>query len=136
MAVNIVMRVHITTVVDITETNARKHDTKLLQQQQANYLTVLQTVGLRVQLTPIACNTFVDDVSEFGFGSSIQDKQRYWQFTFLYDQEGAVTLDTLIDDFDLVPIITGLNDTAIITNSAFRTKHKADRNIIFKLSDN
>ena len=130
------MRVIITTVIDITETNARKHDDNLLRQQQANYLTVLQTVGLRVQLTPIECKTHVGDVSSLGFGSSIQDKQRYWTFEFTYDQEGAVTLDTLTDDFDLVPIITGLNDTANITNSAFRTKHKADRNIIFKLSDN
>jgi len=130
------MRVIITTVIDITETNARKHDDSLLQQQQANYLTVLQPVGLRVQLKPIECKTYVGDVSSFGFGSSIQDKQRYWTFEFTYDQVGAVTLNTLIDDFDLVPIITGLNDTAIITNSAFRTKHKADRNIIFKLSDN
>lgn len=130
------MRVIITTVIDITETNARKHDDNLLRQQQANYLTVLQTVGLRVQLTPITCNTFVGDVSEFGFGSSIQDKQRYWTFEFTYDQEGAVTLDTLTNDFDLVPVITGLKDTAPITNSAFRTKHKADRNIIFKLADN
>jgi hypothetical protein len=130
------MRVIITTVIDITETNARKHDNNLLRQQQANYLTVLQTVGLRVQLTPIECKTYVGDVSSLGFGSSIQDKQRYWTFEFTYDQAGAVTLDTLMNDFDLVPIITGLQDTANITNSAFRTKHKADRNIIFKLSDN
>lgn len=130
------MRVTITTVIDITETNARKHDDSLSRQQQANYLTVLQTIGLRVQLTPITCKTFVGDVSEFGFGSSIQDKQRYWVFEFTYDQEGAVTLDTLVNDFDLVPIITKLKDTASITNSAFRTKHKADCNIIFKLSDN
>lgn len=130
------MRVTITTVIDITETKARKHDDSLSRQQQANYLTVLQTVGLRVQLTPIECKTHVGDVSSLGFGSSIQDKQRYWTFEFTYDQEGAVTLDTLTNDFDLVPVITGLKDTAPITNSAFRTKHKADRNIIFKLADN
>ena len=130
------MRVIITTVIDITETNARKHDDSLSRQQQANYLTVLQTIGLRVQLTPITCKTYVGDVSSFGFGSSIQDKQRYWTFEFTYDQEGAITTDTLADDFDLVPIITGLKDTVNITNSAFRTNHRTDCNIIFKLSDN
>ena len=130
------MRVIITTVIDITETNARKHDDNLLRQQQANYLTVLQTVGLRVQLKPIECKTYVGDVSSFGFGSSIQDKQRYWTFEFTYDQEGAITTDTLVDDFDLVPIITGLKDTVNIKNSAFRTNHRTDCNIIFKLSDN
>tara|TARA_B110000211_G_scaffold224075_1_gene274765 strand:+ start:241 stop:633 length:393 start_codon:yes stop_codon:yes gene_type:complete len=130
------MRVIITTVIDITESKARKQDARLLREQQANHLTVLQTIGLRVQPTPIECKTFVGDVSELGFGSSIQDKQRYWTFEFTYDQQGAITKDTLIEDFDLVPIITGLQDTVNITNSAFRTKHKTDCNIIFKLADN
>ena len=130
------MRVTLTTVVDITETNARKEDDKLARNQQANYLTMLQTVGLRVNADPLKCETYVGDVSEFGFGSAITGKQRYWQFTFEHDYEGAVTQNTLIDDFDLVPIITGLNETALINNQAFRTKDATERNIVFKLSDN
>ena len=130
------MRVTITTVVDITQTNARKHNNRLLQQQQANYLTMLQTVGMRVQPSPLEVKTLVGDITKLGFGNAIQDKQRYWTFEFTYDQVGAITDETLLDDFDLVPIITGLDETANITNSAFRTRHKTDCNIIFKLSDN
>ena len=130
------MRVTLTTVIDITETNARRHDDKLARDQQANYLTMLQTVGLRVQPKPVLCDVNVGDVSDFGFGSAISGKQRYWQFEFEHDYAGAVTEQTLADDFDLVPIITGLNETALINNSAFRTKDNNERNIIFKLSDN
>lgn len=130
------MRVKIITVIDITETKARKEDDKLAKNQQANYLTMLQTVGMRVQPAPLEVQTLVGDVTEFGFGNAIQDKQRYWTFEFTYDQVGAITEETLLTDFDLVPIITGLNDTANITNSAFRTRHKIEKNILFKLSDN
>jgi hypothetical protein len=130
------MRVTITTVVDITETNARKQDDKLARNQQANYLTMLQTVGLRVNAQPIKCDVKVEDVTDKGFGSSITGKQRYWEFLFEHDYEGAVTEKTLEEDFDLVPIITGLQETAVISNHAFRTKDATERNIIFKLSDN
>jgi len=130
------MRVTLKTVVDITETNARKQDDKLARDQQANFLTMLQTVGLRVNANPLNCEVKVGDVSDFGFGSAITGKQRYWQFTFEHDYEGAVTETTLVDDFDLVPIITGLNETATINNHAFRTKDATEKNIVFKLSDN
>ena len=129
------MRVTLTTVVDITETKARKEDDKLSRNQQANYLTTLQTVGLRVNAVPLSCESKVGDTSKFGFGTAITGKQRYWEFTFEHDYEGAVTEQTLTDDFDLVPIITGLNETAHINNQAFRTKDATDRNIVFKLSD-
>ena len=130
------MRVTLTTIVDITETNARKEDDKLARNQQANYLTMLQTVGLRVNAEPLQCETHVGDVSEFGFGSAITGKQRYWEFTFEHDYEGAVTEQTLTEDFDLVPVITDLTETATINNRAFRTKDNTERNVIFKLSDN
>ena len=130
------MRVTITTVIDITETNARNKEDKLARQQQANYLTMLQTVGLRVNANPIHCIEKVGDVSDFGFGTAITGKQRYWEFLFEHDYEGAVTEETLTADFDLVPIITGLKDTAVINNHAFRTKDATEKNILFKLSDN
>ena len=130
------MRVTLITVVDITETNARKQDDKIARNQQANFLTMLQTVGLRVNAIPLKCITHVGDISEFGFGSAITGKQRYWEFTFEHDYEGAVTDQTLADDFDLVPVITELTETVHINNRAFRTKDNTERNIVFKLSDN
>ena len=41
----------------------------------------------------------------------------------------------LKDDFDLVPVITNLNETANIHNSIFCTKNPNDSNIIFETND-
>lgn len=130
------MRVTLTTVIDITETNARRHDDKLSRNQQANYLTMLQTVGLRVNAQPIKCVSTVGDVSDMGFGTAITGKQRYWTFVFDHEYIDAITYDTLANDFDLVPMITGLNETAHINNNVFRTKDAVDKNILFNIADN
>ena len=126
------MRFKLTTVVDITETNARRGDDKRLVNQQANYNTTIQTIGLRVNIQPLSCVSHVGDVSKFGFGANIKSKQRYWEFTFDNEYEDSLTLDMLESDFDLVPIITGLEETATI-NNLFRTKHPNDTNIVFKI---
>jgi hypothetical protein len=41
----------------------------------------------------------------------------------------------LEDDFDLVPVITGLSETAELKQAAFRTKDTRERNILFLLAD-
>ena len=127
------MRIMITTVVDITETNARRGDDKRHVNQQANYHTLIQTIGLRVNINPISCEQQVSNIDKFGFGSSIKGKQRYWEFMFEVDYEDALSLDMLVSDFDLVPIITGLDETAKITNNVFRTGHPNDTNIVFEI---
>ena len=130
------MRFIIHTVVDITETNARRGQAdKLSLDQQANYNTLLQTIGLRVNADPIELSQSIKDVSELGFGDAIKGKQRVWTFEFDNPYEGALSVDTLNDDFDLVPVITNLNETASIHNSIFCTKHPNDCNIIFTQID-
>ena len=42
------MNFNLFTKVDITKTNARRGDDPFKMKQQQNYLTVLQTIGLRV----------------------------------------------------------------------------------------
>ena len=127
------MRTVITTIIDITNTSARRGDDKLLVSQQANHNTTLQTIGLRVNVIPVLCEDKVGDVSKFGFGSTIKGKQRYWEFTFDVEVEDALTLDMLVSDFDLIPIITNLNETVSVQNNIFRTNHSNDTNIVFKM---
>lgn len=127
------MRIMLTTVVDVTETHARRGDEKKLINQQANYNTMIQTIGLRVNINPVSCISVVSDVSKLGFGSSIKGKQRYWKFTFDIEYEDSLTADMLASDFDLVPVITQLDDTAKITNNIFRTNHPNDTNIVFEI---
>lgn len=130
------MRFIIHTVVDITETNARRGQAdKLSLDQQANYNTLIQTIGLRVNADPINLTESIKDVSELVFGDAIKGKQRVWTFEFDNPFEDALSPDLLNDDFDLVPVITNLNETANIHNSIFCTKNSNDRNIIFEQID-
>jgi hypothetical protein len=130
------MRFIIDTVVDVTETNARRGQAdKLSLDQQANYNTLLQTIGLRCNAEPISLTATIKDVSKLEFGDAIKGKQRVWTFEFNNPYEGALTVDMLNDDFDLIPIINNLNETANINNSIFSTKNPNDRNIIFQQID-
>lgn len=119
------------TVVDITETNARRGQEKKTILQQANFNTMYQTIGLRVNIEPTASSIDVIDVEGIGFGTGITGKQRVWTFEFYNPYEGALTIEMLEKDFDLVPVITGLNETAMINNNVFRTNNTVDRNIVF-----
>jgi len=125
------MRIKLQTVVDITNTNARRSDDKKAYSQQCNYNTVLQTIGLRVNLEPGSCETSVSDISNLGFGNNITGKQRLWTFTFNISYEGALNKEMLENDFDLVPVITELDETAFVHNNIFRTTCPNDCNIVF-----
>ena len=129
-------RVQILTVVDVTNTHANRQSIALDRGQQSNHNAMLQTVGLRILPTPISCVDKVGDVSTLGFGTNITDKQRYWVFDFEHEYIGGINQQSLIDDFDLVPVVTGLNETALINNNAFRTKDSVERNIVFRFIDN
>ena len=77
------MRFTIHTVVDITETNARRGQAdKLSLDQQANYNTLIQTIGLRANVDPIDLTESIKDVSKLAFGDAIKGKQRVWTFEF------------------------------------------------------
>ena len=128
-------RVQIITVVDVTNTHANRQSSALDRGQQANHNAMLQTAGLRVLPNPISCISKTGDVSNLGFGTNIAEKQRYWIFEFEHEYIGGINQQSLIDDFDLVPVVTGLKETALINNNAFRTKDSVERNIVFKFID-
>ena len=129
------MQFTLTTVIDITETKVRRGEDKKKEKQQANYNTMFQTIGLRVNVDPISLETKVLDVKSLGFGDAIKGKQRVWKFIFDNPYEGALDVDMLVADFDLVPIIIGLNETANINNPIFSTNNPNDTNIIFGIND-
>tara|TARA_B100000214_G_C23830498_1_gene563927 strand:- start:17 stop:451 length:435 start_codon:yes stop_codon:yes gene_type:complete len=128
-------RVQIITVVDVTNTHANRQSNALDRGQQANHNAMLQTAGLRVLPNPISCTSKIGDVSNLGFGTNITDKQRYWIFEFEHEYIGGINQQSLIDDFDLVPVVTGLKETALVNNNAFRTKDSVEKNIVFKFID-
>jgi hypothetical protein len=130
------MKFIVHTLVDITETRARRGEESFLLQQQQNYLTFLQTLGLRVNLSEIVAPTMSEIlIKDYGFGSNHKDKQHMWTFKFTVEYADALDTAMLEDDFDLVPVITGLSETAELKQAAFRTKDTRERNILFLLAD-
>ena len=130
------MRFKLYTLVDITETGARRGEDPKRYRQQQNFLTVMQTIGMRVNPTYIAPPEIVKEVpSKLGLGTSYKSKQTVWKYVFDIDYEGALDIDTLVNDFNLIPIITDLDETAKFDNAHFITNNDAINNILFEIDD-
>ena len=124
------------TLVDITNTQARKGEDPILYREQQNYMTFTQTLGLRT--------TFIDfhvsvkdeqDLAEYKFGNKFKGKATVWTGTFKNDREEDLELGLIEKDFDIVPIITGLKESVELEIPAFRSQIDANRNIYFEIDD-
>ena len=109
------------TLVDITATGVtRANDPDQIERnQQRNWETVIQCMSLRTQpqhiQEPMMVN--INDINMFEFGDMYTGAQRVWTWhwavenTDVYDLPGK-TLGGLQQDFEQVPIITYLSETA------------------------
>lgn len=129
------MNVILTTLVDVTETKARRGDDKFKLSQQANYMTMLQTAGLRINPNPVSLKQYTKELNGLGFGTSFTGKQSYWTFKFTFETEAGLNLELLEQDFDLVPVLSGLKETVNFKNSVFRTTDSKEKNIIFNITE-
>tara|TARA_Y100000389_G_C17233164_1_gene399193 strand:- start:142 stop:528 length:387 start_codon:yes stop_codon:yes gene_type:complete len=120
------------TLVDVTETNARRGESTLAHNQQANFMSVYQTIGLRSNPTNFKVEKIKDNKK---FGSTFKNVNYYWKMTFDIEQSDSLTLEMLLDDFELVPFISGLEECVTFKECIFFTKHKGKTNIIFKKND-
>ena len=136
MTISISMKFRIQTLVDITETRARRQgDDKFAYKQEANFQTVLQTIGLRVNINYENSPCFDEiTVTKMSFDDKYKGKQMLWTFEFDVEYEDALTLEMLEGDFDLIPIITGLNETIQLDKALFKTTGK-NKNILFSVVD-
>jgi len=130
------MKFKIITLIDVEETGERKGPNKTEIGQQANYDTIIQVLGLRSNPVPLEIQKCSGDIKDIGFGDSFRNKKySYWTFSFEMP-DGSTSIDAMQNDFNLVPIVTGLTETAKINISVFKTKDSTDRNIVFKCVDN
>ena len=131
------MRFRIRTLVDITCTEARRGADPSEYRKQQNYMTFVQTLSLRTNVTNLTL--YVDEdmnVANLKFGTKYKGKQRVWTGTFETERvDDVLTIDQLNTDFDIVPIIIGLNESAKFELPSFRSLNDADRNIYFELDD-
>jgi len=121
----------IKTLVDITNTNAKKEHAFEHQQQQ-NFLTLLQTISLRsnpVILELPSCSN-IDTESVF----NIKGKNNVWTMIFDFEAEASHSLEMLTNDLDLVPVIQGLNETVILSPSVFFTSNGSVNSVFYEIS--
>lgn len=110
---------------------------KKSRNQQRNWESAIQIIGLRAQ--PIYLENSViltnQDLSQFDFGINYTGTGTVWSLVFgveaanVYDINN-VPLQSLVDDFDGVPIILGLNESFSFQKSVFVTENDA-KNVYF-----
>lgn len=127
------MRFVITTLIDITETK-EYHCPGLKHQQQANYMTLMQTLGLRANPYPVKQSQQTVLISGM-FGSNFTGNHSIWTQTLEFDQQDAHSIEFMQKDLDLVPVICGLTETVELNNKVFNTQCSKEKNIIFDIID-
>ena len=118
------------TLVDITETHARRGDCKFRVHQQQNYQTVIQTIGIRANPINISLTNTEIDITNMKIG--YKGTHQLWKMSFTFDLTDAHNIDQLTKDMDMIPIIPGLNET-IKTNAFYTTGNKI--NTVFYIAE-
>lgn len=121
------------TLVDITNTGAKRNQNPHAYKQYQNYLTVLQTIGLRVNPTVDTDPQIVTNHPKFG--TAYKEPHRVWRLPIEIEYEDALTEEMLLKDFDFVPFITGLEESADFDRCVFRTTDRRLKNIVFVQND-
>jgi hypothetical protein len=116
-------RYRIITLVDITRSNFDRKETDNLKIcQQSNFNSLVQAIGLRSNV-----NWNTDPKQYTGsLPHPIEGKANHWEWIFEIEREDTFLKDgnpvgLLISDLQGVPIIDGLNNTAIIDPAVFQT---------------
>ena len=116
-------RYQLTTLVDITRSQAARGDTDLTKQgQQANFNSVVQGIGMR---SNIEWNS--DPKLHTRRIPNQTGKANHWIWEFETErdyvfQKGDDPVGLLIDDLHNVPVVAELTNTADIYPAAFQTK--------------
>tara|TARA_B100001248_G_scaffold131188_1_gene98422 strand:+ start:4688 stop:5095 length:408 start_codon:yes stop_codon:yes gene_type:complete len=124
------------TLIDITETKSYRSADQKLNHQQANFMTFLQTLMLTMNFFYDKAPTLIEcdekKLKELGFGSDYKGSHNVWCLEARVDEGRQIPdVETLQNDFDLVPVIPNLNETILINNNVFRAKDKKATNITF-----
>lgn len=125
------MHFRIKTLVDITETNIRRQHNKKSYQQD-NFDTVIQTIGLRVNIDNIKVYT-VDEPCDNQFGSDYAEIQKVWIFDFEPSAIDSTSVGAMQEDFNQIPFIDQLDETVEFETPCFLTTDARKQNIIFLL---
>lgn len=126
------MRFELVTLVDITQTDARRGEDSFKYNQQQNFLTVLQTISLRANpMLKSKPKLEKQNISNLNFGRKFKGIHNVWTLRFDFESEQQHSIDMLKEDFNLVPFIKNLEETANLDVGAFITNDEQLTNIFF-----
>ena len=136
MAVKYTMQYKLYTLVDITNTGQYRAEPgkESLRWKEQNFNTVLQTLGIRSNITYYTKPTVLE-VNGNLIGFDTNELIRVWRFDFetereyLYEADGDA-VKYLKEDFQLVPYIQGLDELMEQRYAVFVTEGKG-KNIVF-----
>ena len=121
------------TLVDITNTGAKRNEDGFSYKQHQNFLTVQQTIGLRVNMIMDTDPELVEDYP--AFGSDYTGDLKVWKVPVEIEYESALDIEMLNNDFALVPFIAGLTENVEFKQAVFEPICSKKRNIIFTVDD-
>jgi hypothetical protein len=125
-------RFELTTLVDITKTNARRGEDKLAYGQQQNYMSVVQTLGLRTNVE--ISDPLFKKQKAVGFGSDYATKTlNVWRCTITVEQNESHSIKMMEQEFNLIPFIKDLNETVNLKEAVFWTSDPKKCNILFNI---
>lgn len=129
------MRFKALSLIDITKTGVSRNkdaeDQKAVA-QFANYMTVENCLQLRSNIKILtAPKGKIMDISNLKFGDNYRGEQMVWEFTFEPETPEAISVKTLNEDFSLIPMLTGLDETINITNGVYITDDEDHTNLLF-----
>ncbi len=126
------------TLVDITHTGQHRLEQgkETLRNQEQNFNTVLQTLGIRSNVW-YSHGPIPMEVKGNLVGFDTDDIIRVWRFDWRTERENLYQKDGdpigfLKDDFHLIPYIKGLNEAMEQQYAVFNTQHPGP-NIVFHL---
>lgn len=128
------MRFKLSTLVDITATNEYRKSS-FESSQQANFNTVINTLGLRANPIFESLKEEDTELKGLGFGSNYRGEKHVWTMVFTIEQQGAHSVESMTEDFHIIPVITGLGEEVNVNNNVFDTKDSKYKNIVFEKLD-
>ena len=130
------MQYYLYTTVDITNTGQYRSDlgAESLRWKEQNFQSVLQTLGIRSNIESYR-KPEVKEVAGSVIGFNTPDIIRVWYFEFDTERNDVYETDAspvgcLLDDFNGIPYISGLDESMNQNYDVFVTEGCA-RNIVF-----
>ena len=129
------MRFKALSLIDITKTGVSRNkdaeDQKAVA-QFANYMTVENCLQLRSNIKILtAPKGKIMDISNLKFGDNYRGEQNVWTAVFEPEFPDAVNIESLKEDFDLIPMLTGLDESIKINTGVIRTNDEDYTNMLF-----